>query len=621
MLNQSEMVKILKALREGKVRKIDDIYALVAMENRNLDALFSFFISYYQSKDNGQTITGMTLEVYRFLIYLVQFSNYIGYEFAEDCFLSLKEIGGKNVQDGRLMQELEESLVKSAEVKEALVECEEETVLTSKEEKNLRKALDKRSKRITTLEQELVSVRDEKKNLQTAIKNLEAKVRDLELELSRQETTFQHHQDKIQDLEALEAKISSLQTEVKQIEAERAHLLSDKATLEAVLQKLKKRKQKEFSKTEQIEALHREIQSLKEQKIEGDYSQEIENLRAELLKFKRKERGRKEDEQNRLEEQEKIKQIILNDAIQKTALETVASHLRLDLLETKRYLNTFNRDYMILPIRSLSNNPTIQFYCPQVVPQTFDIATDDAFLDLLVVADLHLKNVNDTFLRGTDHLYSYATSHHISYVIDLGDFTSGFWESYAHPPKTYEDIKNVEEQLEAILKNFPKDPNVSYCLLGGNHDECLWNGGIDFVRRLEEQRYDFRSLGYRHAYLSFNAKDYFLLNHPSSRLLAPENESLETRKKLMDHMKEFNCSESYLNLFGHFHMLYMDLPGRICSVPSYFKDRHQNGAIHMRIYFDSEKKIDYVILWPLLHQEYLAKQGEYVYQLARKKSK
>ena len=87
----------------------------------------------------------------------------------------------------------------------------------------------------------------------------------------------------------------------------------------------------------------------------------------------------------------------------------------------------------------------------------------------------------------------------------------------------------------------------------------------------------------------------------------------------MDHLNELNSSESYLNLFGHFHMLYMDLPGRICSVPSYFKDRHHNGAIHMRIYFDQDKKIDYVILWPLLHHEYLAKQGEYVYQLSKKK--
>ena len=621
MLSQSEVFKILKAVREGKARRVEDVYALVAVENRDLDVMFSFFISYYHRKATSQPVTGITLDVYHFLVYLVQFSNYIGNKLAEEHFFALKEIGKQNEHDGRLICELEKVEVKSkVEKEEVACECQEEKKgLTSKEEKNLRKALEKRSERITLLEKELGRVREEKKALQTEVKDLGKKVRELELKMSKQEMDFQQRQDKMQDLQILEEKLSGLQEEIKRIEAEKAHLLSDKATLEAVLQKLKKRKQKEVAKSEQIEALQREIKSLKVQKVEGDYTQEIEDLRIELLKLKGKERARREDEQNRLEEQERIKQVILSDALQKTTLETVAAHLRLDTLETRRYLNVLNRDYMILPMRSLSNNPTVQFYWPQIVPQTFDIASEDEFLDLLVVADLHLKNVNESFLKGTDQLYTYATSHHISYIIDLGDFTSGFWEKCAHPPKTYEDIQSTEKQLEEILKKFPKDPNVSYCLLGGNHDECLWLGGIDFVKRLEEQRYDFRSLGYRHAYLSFNHKDYFLLNHPSSRLLASESEGLQTRKKLMDHLNELNSSESYLNLFGHFHMLYMDLPGRICSVPSYFKDRHHNGAIHMRIYFDQDKKIDYVILWPLLHHEYLAKQGEYVYQLSKKK--
>ncbi len=47
MLSQSEVFKILKAVREGKARRVEDVYALVAVENRDLDVMFSFFISYY----------------------------------------------------------------------------------------------------------------------------------------------------------------------------------------------------------------------------------------------------------------------------------------------------------------------------------------------------------------------------------------------------------------------------------------------------------------------------------------------------------------------------------------------------------------------------------------------
>ena len=383
MLSQSEVFKILKAVREGKARRVEDVYALVAVENRDLDVMFSFFISYYQRKATSQPVTGITLDVYHFLVYLVQFSNYIGNKLAEEHFFALKEIGKQNEHDGRLICELEKVEVKSkVEKEEVACECQEEKKgLTSKEEKNLRKALEKRSERITLLEKELGRVREEKKALQTEVKDLGKKVRELELKMSKQEMDFQQRQDKMQDLQILEEKLSGLQEEIKRIEAEKAHLLSDKATLEAVLQKLKKRKQKEVAKSEQIEALQREIKSLKVQKVEGDYTQEIEDLRIELLKLKGKERARREDEQNRLEEQERIKQVILSDALQKTTLETVADHLRLDTLETRRYLNVLNRDYMILPMRSLSNNPTVQFYCPQIVPQTFDIATEDEFLE------------------------------------------------------------------------------------------------------------------------------------------------------------------------------------------------------------------------------------------------
>ena len=77
MLSQSEVFKILKAVREGKARRVEDVYALVAVENRDLDVMFSFFISYYQRKATTLPVTGITLDVYHFLVYLVQFSNYI----------------------------------------------------------------------------------------------------------------------------------------------------------------------------------------------------------------------------------------------------------------------------------------------------------------------------------------------------------------------------------------------------------------------------------------------------------------------------------------------------------------------------------------------------------------
>ena len=135
MLSQSEVFKILKAFREGKARRVEDVYALVAAENRNLDVMFSFFISYYQRKATSQPVTGITLDVYHFLVYLVQFSNYIGNKLAEEHFFALKEIGKQNEHDGRLICELEKVEVKSkVEKEEVACECQKEKKgLTSKE--------------------------------------------------------------------------------------------------------------------------------------------------------------------------------------------------------------------------------------------------------------------------------------------------------------------------------------------------------------------------------------------------------------------------------------------------------------------------------------------------------
>ena len=72
--------------------------------------------------------------------------------------------------------------------------------------------------------------------------------------------------------------------------------------------------------------------------------------------------------------------------------------------------------------------------------------------------------------------------------------------------------------------------------------------------------------------------------------------------------------DSYVDIFGHTHRSQVNYPGSYCFVPSFFEGKSRRGACHLRIYFDEESDIKYMVFMPLIGNGNLIKVYEDIYQ-------
>ena len=77
--------------------------------------------------------------------------------------------------------------------------------------------------------------------------------------------------------------------------------------------------------------------------------------------------------------------------------------------------------------------------------------------------------------------------------------------------------------------------------------------------------------------------------------------------------------DSYIDVFGHTHKSQFSYPGGYCYVPSYFEGKSKRGAVHLRVYFDEETDIKYMVFMPLSFNDKLIKTNEIIYQKSFKK--
>ena len=150
----------------------------------------------------------------------------------------------------------------------------------------------------------------------------------------------------------------------------------------------------------------------------------------------------------------------------------------------------------------------------------------------------------------------------------------------------------------------PYDSSIHHYLLGGNHDKRLLNYGIDPLKVLESRRSDIHSLGYDDAIISFK-NDAIALHHMNKRL--PENlnhefDSEEFKKVFNEYIisNGLNHGNVLFDLFGHFHKSYINIEDNYAFVPSLFNDRIQNGALHLKFYFDNSGIIESINIISLI---------------------
>ena len=258
------------------------------------------------------------------------------------------------------------------------------------------------------------------------------------------------------------------------------------------------------------------------------------------------------------------------------------------------------------------------------VDKTFKInSSSDGYFDTLLITDIHANLVElDRTQQGLDVAYNYATKKKIHLLTNLGDFI----ELNIPISKTmgYSDINDLRRLIDAVSEKMPRDKKIDHAILGGNHCEKLAECGINPIAILERTREDVIDLGYKRAFLSLGKagsreRDKIALLHPNCRKNVSNDDTRSSKFTQKFNPKEYTRRNCYLSCMGHTHIGKFYDENGLYLIPSLTRDREQNGAVHMRVYFDIKGKIKSIVLLPLVNRNNRLEQDEDEKEYVRKR--
>jgi hypothetical protein len=243
------------------------------------------------------------------------------------------------------------------------------------------------------------------------------------------------------------------------------------------------------------------------------------------------------------------------------------------------------------------------------------------YFDVMLVGDFHIKDIDYKVLKGFDMLSDYCSKNGINLILNVGDFyqgTTGLPIEYGNAVSNY---KIVEKSISMI----PYAPGIYHAVLGGNHDKNMTRYGFDPIGMLTDAREDFISLGYTHSTIALNGFcnpiGCFDIYHPDSFGFPVDLKSEELDLDIVrNYLKSIyrkqrrSREDSYIDIFGHMHSSQFNYSDGYCFVPSYFEGGSKRGACHLRIYFDEDTDIKYMVFMPLTITDRLIKNTEIIYE-------
>ena len=247
--------------------------------------------------------------------------------------------------------------------------------------------------------------------------------------------------------------------------------------------------------------------------------------------------------------------------------------------------------------------------------------------DVLLTSDMHIREMDGRVLRGYDAMLDYCSKNNINLVLSLGDFFNGMSANaleYEHAVQNYEVVEDA-------ISKIPRQDGFYHAVLGGNHDKNIARYGFDPIKMLSDARSDFIDLGYTHSTVTLNSPTNYLgcfdIHHPDDFEfpvdvnddgidLAFMNEYLDGIYSKQGRSRD----DSYIDILGHTHRSQFNYPGGYCYIPEYIDGASKRGACHLRIYFDEDTDIKYMVFMPLGYSTAtrLAKNNEIVYQKIKK---
>lgn len=286
------------------------------------------------------------------------------------------------------------------------------------------------------------------------------------------------------------------------------------------------------------------------------------------------------------------------------------------MLQLKRKLNIVSNSFGVEPAYSL-NIPSY------VTDDTFtiDIPYDCECFDVLLVSDFHISNFGKNVLSDMDVINNYCINNNIKLILNLGDFFEGFGGSKVF---SYEDAKLNYQLTEKAISLIPKADGIYHAVLGGNHDKNILRYGFNPLETLDQERDDFINLGFTHSTIALNGFSGMLgkfdLHHPQSFFpISVKSNGIDTDglneylDKLYSRLYK-NRDDSYIDIFGHTHKNRFSFVDSYCFVPPLVEGQGRKGAYHLKVYFEPNKEIKYMLFIPLSFNDKLVANNEIVYK-------
>ena len=452
------------------------------------------------------------------------------------------------------------------------------------------------------------------------IKELEEKVKELERIV----------EDKKREISVLESNLEKANLNMQNLSGENA----------SIREELKEKKHYLKSVELQLDGLNERLSNLdtliSETLLEKEelsiYKGKFEELSAEYTKLEKIISDYKEKEEKVKSEKEKtdkLESIIyqkllvenasvsdLLSAVEQVGISSDINEVSKVLREMRKKVNVVNG--------SFDRRPTYKIVKPKLMANgkfVVDVPFECKHMDVMLVSDFHIKEFDSKVLSGFDMLNDYCCENGISLILNLGDFYQGFSAKTLDYENACKNYKIVEESIDVI----PRADGLYHAVLGGNHERNIANYGFDPIKMLVEGRDDFIDLGYYHSTVCLDGvlgtTSKFDLHHPSRYNfpidLDDEGLTVDDMNDYLDEVySKYNRSrdDSYIDIFGHTHRNQFNFASGYCYIPPFFEGKSKRGACHLRIYFDENSDIKYMVFMPLIVSNKLVKNNEIVYQ-------
>lgn len=409
----------------------------------------------------------------------------------------------------------------------------------------------------------------------------------------------------------LKKRLVEMEEQVRILRSQKKDASKKTSSLDNSLRKA--RKSAEVNK-KRIEKIEDENYSYKSQ------LQELEKLRSEVEEYRQRENGFKTFHKSD-GVRNKVKRAMISllmehpitfDCIE---MELAKRGLLMDRYDLFSVFKEINQEYSV----KADNNSQFASPCysieSPIVKSYLTTSINYRPGDIILTSDWHAYELDDFQLfKRIDLLLEYCTQYNIPIMVNLGDFFD--YRLNGSLSRAQNSI-DAQQRLETLAQKIPYQKDITHYVMGANHDEKLRRYRLDTLKILENIRPDIISLGFNHAILDINGTP-FGLHHPES-----EFKSLKDYKTGLNNWSQkkiFNYEDMYMNLFGHFHEYKLFKEHGILSCPSLARDFHQNGAIHMRLHYDSKGHISSVEIIPLNISNSINRWKPQIYQKKLKNS-